>query len=137
MRKGAEIATLVSMSYSTSDLIAIAGAIGDIEKGFGRAKRRNSEIEIRVDSVPIYLRGSLVGHGVRDNASKKLSFEPLNVSRTAPPEPSAPVSESPAPADREIVSGPETGVIVVEESEQSEDKPFGDLFNGLKQDETR
>lgn len=118
-------------SYSTSDLIAIAQAIGDIEKGFGRARRRNSEIEVRIDSVPIYLRGSLVGYGVRDDATGRLSFSPLTTrTNAAPAEPqtqaqvAVPVIHEPTPAEEAVK---ESEVIVVEE------KPFGDIFDPLSE----
>lgn len=65
------------MPYSTSDLISIAHAIRDIERGFDRAKKRTSEVDVRIDSSPIYLRGKLVGHGVRDAESGRLGFLPL------------------------------------------------------------
>lgn len=64
------------MDYTVRDLISIAHAISDIERGFNRARRRNKEIDFRLDRVPIHLRDTLVGHAVRGD-DDRLTFQPI------------------------------------------------------------
>lgn len=68
------------MDYTVRDLISIAHAISDIERGFNRARRRNKEIDFRLNRVPIHLRGTLVGLAVRGD-NDRLTFQPIGVER--------------------------------------------------------
>lgn len=64
------------MDYTVKDLIAIAAALSDIERGFNRARRRNKDIDFLLDRVPINLRGNLAGYALR-GADGRLTFQPL------------------------------------------------------------
>ena len=63
------------MDFSTADLLVIASALTDIERGLTRASRRNAGIELNIDNVPVSLRGTIVGHAVLIDG--KMHFRPV------------------------------------------------------------
>lgn len=116
------------MSFSTADLVSIARVLSDIERGLRKAERRDSEIDIRLDRVPIHLRGVLAGHAVRgDNG--RMEFQPS----TERVEPTLVISEETTSDEPEstIEDDPETEVIIVSGGEVDETKPFGGILDPL------
>lgn len=112
------------MPFSSAELISIARAIRDIERGFARAQKKNPGVEVRIDSVPIHLNGTYVGTAERRDGA--LVF--------------APASASP---EREPAAAPALDVVVIEsvddlldaaEEPSSAEKPFGPLLDDLRED---
>lgn len=111
------------MDYTVKDLISIAHAISDIERGFNRARRRNKEIDFRLNRVPIHLRGTLVGLAVRGD-NDRLTFQPI-VGEVG----DAFVAELPDDAAQ-------TEVLVISETAPAE--PFADgVFDGVAEPSER
>lgn len=105
------------MPFSSAELISIARAIRDIERGFARAQKKNPGVEVRIDSVPIHLNGTYVGTAERRDGA--LVF-------------------APASPEREPAAAPALDVVVIESvddlADAAEEKPFGPLLDDLRED---
>lgn len=118
-----------NMTYSTDDLISIARALADIQRGFQKATKRNQKVDVRIDRVPVFLRGTLAGHAVRD-ADGDLAFQP----EFGYSEPAVTRAVEIAEEREQVVENDpegETEVIIVPGGEIDETKPFGGILDPL------